>query len=125
MAGRFAGIPNIPTDGLADWQAQIFSAIKENVELLIGIRGEADLASAAIIRGNITVSSLSTQDMRQNSSVGRTWSGISGLPAGESVADGEDFIALRADLQTLANDVAVTRETINVLLGQLKGQEII
>ena len=121
MAGRFAGIPNIPTDGLADWQAQIFSAIKVNVELLIGIRGEADLASAAIIRGNITVSSLSTQDMRQNSSVGRTWSGISGLPAGESVADGEDFIALRADLQTLANDVAVTRETINVLLGQLKG----
>jgi len=121
MAGRFTGIPAIPTDGLADWQAQIFSAIKENVELLIGVRGEAGLASAAIIKGNISVSSMSTQDMRQTKVVGKTWSGISGLPAGESVADGEDFITMRSDLQSLANDVAVTRETINVLLGQLKG----
>jgi len=121
MAGKFTGIPAIPTEGLADWQAQIFSAIKENVELLIGIRGEVDLASAAIIKGNIRVSSMETQDMRQVKVIGRTWSGISGLPSGESVADGGDFIVMRSDLQSLANDVAVTRETINVLLEQLKG----
>jgi len=118
---RFTGIPNIPTDGLADWQAQVFSAIKENVELLIGARGEADLASAAIIRGTIRVTSMSTQDMRATKTEGKTWSGISGLPAGETVADGADFTILRDELQVLANDVAVTRATLNELLGQLKG----
>lgn len=121
MAGRFTGIPNIPTDGLADWQAQIFSAIKEDVELLIGARGESDLASAAIIRGNIRVSSMETQTMRVVTATGKTWSSISGLPTGESLADGAEFIKLRDDVQNLANDLATTRATINVLLGQLKG----
>jgi hypothetical protein len=119
MAG-FTGIPNIPTEGLTDWQSQVFNAIKENVEILTGTRG-ADLTSKAIIKGSIRVSSVSNQDMQQVSAVGKTWSGISGLPAGESVADGTDFVSLAKDVQTLANDVAVNRLALNTLIGQLKG----
>ena len=118
---KFTGIPAIPTDGLADWQAQVFGAIKENVELLCGSRGEEDLASAAIIKGNIRVSSMSTQDMRATKTEGKTWSSISGLPAGETLADGADFRILLADVNVLANDMAVTRATLNELLEQLKG----
>ena len=121
MPRKFTGIPNIPTEGLTDWQSQVFNAIKENVELLCGNRGETDLYSAAIIKGDIRVSSVSNQDMQQVTAVGRTWTSISGLPAGESLADGPDFVNLAKDVQTLANDVAVNRLALNTLIGQLKG----
>ena len=117
---KFTGIPAIPTDGLADWQSQIFNAIKENVELLTGSRGEVGLGSAAVIREHISVSSMSSQEMRQTATSGKTWSGLTGLPAGESVADGPDYVKLRAEFQKLADDVANTRAVVNVLIKQLK-----
>ena len=65
MAGRFVATPEIPTavGALLDWQAVLFSAIKENIELLTGTRGEADLASRAIVRGDINVKQVGTQVM--------------------------------------------------------------
>jgi hypothetical protein len=117
----FAGIPSIPTSGLADWQSLVFSAIKENVELLTGTRGGAGGNHAAIIRGNITVLNLNTQNMRQVTAQGKGWTGLSGLPTGEGAADMVDFQKLVADVQSLANDLVETRDVLNVLLTQLKG----
>ena len=98
---RFVGIPSIPTDNMADWESQVFHAIKENVELLCGTRGEADEASKAVTKGNISVSSMEQQDMRV----------VSGIAA---LAD------LVEAVQTLANDLAEQRDTLNTLIEQLK-----
>ena len=98
---RFAGIPAIPTTDMADWESQVFHAIKENVELLCGTRGEADEASKAVTKGNISVSSMEQQDMRV----------VSGIAA---LAD------LVEAVQTLANDLAEQRDTLNTLIEQLK-----
>ena len=120
MAARFAGIPAIPTTDMADWEAQVFHTIKENVELLCGTRGEGDEASKAVLKGNISVSSMEQQDMRVVSAQAKTWSGLTGLPGGESVADGPQFTALLKNVQVLANDLAEQRNTLNTLIEQLK-----
>ena len=98
---RFAGIPAIPTTDMADWEAQVFHAIKENVELLCGTRGEGDEASKAVLKGSISVSSMEQQDMRV----------VSGIVA---LADLVDTV------QVLANDLAEQRNTLNTLIEQIK-----
>ena len=98
---RFVGIPAIPTTDMADWEAQVFHAIKENVELLCGSRGEGDEASKAVLKGNISVSSMEDQDMRV----------VSGIVDLQDMAD---------TVQTLANDLAEQRNTLNTLIEQLK-----
>ena len=120
MAARFVGIPAIPLQDMADWEAQVFHGIKENVELLCGTRGEGDEASKAVTKGNISVSSMEDQNMRVVSAQAKTWSGLTGLPGGESVADGPEFTALIENVQTLANDLAEQRETLNIIIEQLK-----
>jgi len=101
MAARFVGIPAIPLQDMADWEAQVFHSIKENVELLCGTRGEADEASKAITKGNISVSSMEQQSMRV----------ISGIAALADLVDAT---------QVLANDLAEQRDTLNTLIEQLK-----
>ena len=120
MAARFTGIPAIPTTDMADWEAQVFHSIKENVELLCGSRGEGDEASKAVTKGNISVSSMEQQDMKVVSAQAKTWTGLTGLPGGESVADGPEFTELIENVQTLANDLAEQRITLNILIEQLK-----
>ena len=101
MAARFTGIPAIPTTDMADWEAQVFHSIKENVELLCGSRGEGDEASKAVTKGNISVSSMEQQDMRV----------VSGIV---------DLADLVDATQVLANDLAEQRDTLNTLIEQLK-----
>ena len=101
MAARFTGIPAIPTTDMADWESQVFHAIKENVELLCGSRGEGDGASKAVLKGNISVSSMGQQNMKV----------VSGI------VDLQDMVDT---VQTLANDLAEQRNTLNTLIEQLK-----
>jgi hypothetical protein len=98
---RFVGIPAIPLQDMADWEAQVFHGVKENVELLCGTRGESDEASKAVTKGNISVSSMEQQSMRV----------ISGI------ADLQDLVEAT---QVLANDLAEQRNTLNTLIEQLK-----
>ena len=101
MAARFTGIPAIPTTDMVDWESQVFHAIKENVELLCGSRGEGDEASKAVLKGNISVSSMGQQNMKV----------VSGI------VDLQDMVDT---VQTLANDLAEQRNTLNTLIEQLK-----
>ena len=63
MANRFTGIPAVPLDGLTDWQSVLIGSMKENVELLTGLRGEADVISKAVTQGQITLAQLGEQNM--------------------------------------------------------------
>ena len=116
LQSRYTAIPAVPVVGIEEWQSQILSALKENVELLTGTRGEADLASAAFNRSRITVAAPAAQQMTQVRAQGSgvTLSGVN-LPVLE------DYNQLRADVQQLANDVARLRATVELLIRQLRG----
>lgn len=111
---RYAAIPAIPLSGLTNWQGYVLSALKENVEVLTGVRG-TDSSSRAIVKGQITVGAAPTQNMVRISAQGSGYN-VSGV----NVPSSEDYAKLLSDVQTLATDVANLRTTLNTLIAQLK-----
>jgi hypothetical protein len=114
---RFTAIPAVPQGGITDWQSILISSVKENVELLTGLRGESDLQSKAITRGQITIKEMSEQDMKQVSAKGAGFT-----VSGQELAGLDDYGKLVTDVQTLANDLALTRAVLNALIRQIKGE---
>ena len=62
---RFVAVPGLPEEGLSDAQSILITAIKQNVELLAGLRDEADLQSKAVTKGDITVNLQPLQNLHQ------------------------------------------------------------
>lgn len=116
LQSRYTAIPAVPIVGIEEWQSRLLNALKENVELLTGTRGESDLASLAINRARLSVSVPPTQEMVQVSAQG---SGVT--ISGTNVPVLEDYNQLIVDVQRLANDVANLRATVEVLITQLRG----
>lgn len=113
---RFSAIPNPPQSEMSGWQFYMLNALKENVELLTGSRGEKDGASRAITKAAVTVTQVPAQSMRQI-----TAQGAAVNLEGAVVPAMEDYVELLKNVQALANDVAALRETLNTLIGQLRG----
>jgi len=113
---RYTAIPAVPLVGVDEWQSQLLNALKENVELLTGTRGEPDLASAAINVARLSVAVPPVQAMQR---VTATGSGVT--ISGANVPVFEDYTKLIVDVQQLANDVANLRATVEVLITQLRG----
>ena len=116
MVRRHVATPEIPST-LLDWQGVLFSAIKENVELLTGTRGEGDLASMAIVRGDITTAQLGQQGLTNVTPTGVDGYTVSGNDLTALAA----FRNLRTDVQQLAYDVRDTRQTLNLLIRNMTG----
>jgi hypothetical protein len=116
MVRRHVATPEVPNT-LLDWQAVLFSAIKENVELLTGTRGESDLASMAIVRGDITVQQVGNQVMGAVTTSGDDGYTISS----QDVAALSALRNLRNDVQRLANDLATTRQALDLLIRNTTG----
>ena len=115
MTRRHVAIPEVPSN-IVDWQSIILSALKEDVELLTGTRGEADLASMAIVRGDVTVQQVGRQDMLAINTSANT------APGSLSVAASADMLnSLRNDVQLLANDLYYTRQALDLLIRNLTG----
>jgi len=114
---RFTGIPEIPQKNIPAWEANILGAIKEDVELLIGQRGEGDNNSKAVTQGAVTLPGLNIQNMQQVSAKGNGFT-----ISGEKVASLDDYAKLIIDVQTLASDLKSTRDTLNALIQQVKGK---
>jgi hypothetical protein len=113
---RFSAIPNPPQTEMSSWQYQMLGAIKENVELLTGSHGEKDGASRAVTKASITVVQAPVQTMRQITAQGAAIN-----LDGAVVPAMDDYVELLKNVQTLANDVALIRETLNALITQLRG----
>lgn len=113
---RFTAIPSIPSGTVTDWQSQLLNALKEDVELLCNLRGEADSQSVAVTKGNIGVKSAPTPTFNRVSATGNGYT-----ISGQRVPDLDDYGKLLNDVQLLANDVANLRATVNTLISQLKG----
>lgn len=112
---RFTGIPSLPQSNIDAWQMSLLGALKENVELLTGSRGEADAASRALLRGQFTVSQPPAPQFIALSArgAGLTVSGV-------QVPSLTDYVALLRDVQLLANDVSRLRATVDTLIQQLR-----
>lgn len=113
---RFSAIPNPPQSEMTGWQYYMLNAIKENVDLLTGARGEKDGASRAITKASVTIASVPAQSMRQVTAQG---AGVN--IEGAVVPALQDYVELLKNVQSLANDVASLRDTLNTLIGQLRG----
>lgn len=112
---RFTGIPSLPQVGVEEWQYRFLSAMKQNVELLIGTRGEQDLSSRAVLSSSVKLPAAPEPSIRAVSAVG------SGFTiGGAQVPSLADYQALVKDVQTLVNDVAQLRGALNTLLSQLR-----
>ena len=114
---RFTGIPAIPQTGVDYAMGQILDALKQNVELLTGSRGEADLASRAVTRGALSVSSSLNPTFRSLTATGAGF-----VVGGVSVPPATDHLALIRDVERLAADVAVLGTVLTTLIRQLRGQ---
>jgi hypothetical protein len=86
------------------------------VELLAGIRGEADGASKAVTKSQVRVNQASSPTFSRVSATGKGYT-----ISGQNVPDLDDYGKLINDVQLLANDVATLRNTVNALIAQLKG----
>ncbi len=113
---RFTAVPSVPTGNVTEWHGQILRSLKENVELLAGIRGEVDLQSKAITRGQLRVNSAPNPTFSRVTATGKGYT-----ISGQNVPDLDDYGKLINDVQLLANDVAALRNTVNSLIAQLKG----
>lgn len=139
---RFSGIPSLPQSGVEEWNLRTLGALKQNVELLTGSRGETDLASKALIRSQFTVTPPPSPSLTSVSSISTspinptTYSSVMAVASGTPgsvvvpVADAgwTTFLgslsssgsASAQDVQRLASDVAQLRNTLNILIAQLK-----
>ena len=121
IANRFTSVPAVPQGGFTDYQTVLIGAVKENVELLTGLRGEVDTVSKAVTQGQITVNEMGQQRMQQVSAIG-AGSTITISGTSYDLANLDDVSKLIIDVQTLAGDVAEMRATLNFLIRQLKGR---
>lgn len=131
---RFSGIPSLPQSGVEEWNLRTLNALKQNVELLTGSRGENDLASKALIRSQFTVGTPPLPSIQTPASFPPVTFGVHTVKdiAGNNqfvvaydsnIGSLQNFItaaALQADIQRLINDVAQLRATVNTLIAQIK-----
>jgi len=113
---RFTAIPSLPQANISDWQYSALSALKENVELLVGTRGEKDGGSAAVVKSAVTVPIPPTQKMQRVTAEGAGFTISKGVVAPSL----DDYIKLIGNVQTLASDVAALRSTVQSLIQQLR-----
>lgn len=112
---RFTGIPTLPQVGVEEWQYRFLNAMKQNVELLTGTRGEQDLSSRALLKSSVSITGAAEPSIRAVSAVGSGFT-ISGA----QVPSLADYQLLVRDVQALTNDVAQLRATVNTLISQLR-----
>lgn len=104
---QYQGIPNIPNEKIPQWQYDVLAAMKENLEILMGARGDTPAVTTDFIR----VVPQNWQLMTQVSARGEfTTSAASGVP---TIGD---YILLLNDVQQLAADVARIQDALNTLI---------
>lgn len=113
---QFPAIPALPQVGLQPWQFFFYNAVKENLEMLNGSRNGVDSSNQSITKGQITVAAPPTQNMTKVTAEGAAVQIDKAV-----VPSAEDYAKLLSNVQTLANDVANLRSTVDALITQLKG----
>jgi len=115
---QFAVVPPLPQVGLQPWQYGFYMAIKQNIEMLTGTADSKVTTNRSITHDKITVTAPPEQKMKQLTAKG---AGVGLIQEEVNVPTAEDYGKLLSDVQTLANDLTNLRNTVDVLIKQLKG----
>lgn len=110
----FSAMPPVPMVGLDSFIAAFMLSTKQNVELITGQYG--DTRFRAVLKGQVTVLPASST-LTQLTAKG---SGLDIAGAVGTVPTLADYHELLKNVQLLANDVEVLRQTVNALIMQLK-----
>lgn len=97
----FVALPPVPTSGLSEAEFQLLAAITQNISVLTG---QVSSSSRAIITGQLTLGFASDGSATPVS--------VSGSP--------NDIVSLASELQILISDVQALRDTLNILIAQLR-----
>jgi outer membrane murein-binding lipoprotein Lpp len=93
----FAALPPVPTSGLTDAEFQLLAAIHQNIGLLTG---QNIAAYKAVVAGQLT---------------------LADAPDGQATGvTSTDVVALATTVQYLISDVQSLRDTVNILIAQLR-----
>lgn len=101
-------IPDVPATGLPQWQYQLLNSMKENIEILMGVRQ----AARAVTSDTIQVAPGSFQTQTRLSA--------QGVQGTVTYADYADYVKLCQDVQTVLNDLGRIQSALNDLLNQLR-----
>jgi hypothetical protein len=118
---QFQGIPAIPPQQIQQWQYDILSAMKENLEILMGVRGVNGTQGTgrAITNDTVGVESADRQVMKQLSARGDFYT-LTTTGGDIEFPQLQDYVKLLNDVQQLAIDVANIQNALNALLKNLK-----
>tara|TARA_B110000977_G_scaffold35702_1_gene47728 strand:+ start:4193 stop:4528 length:336 start_codon:yes stop_codon:yes gene_type:complete len=108
---KFQGIPSIPPEKVEQWQYDVMSALKENVEIMLGQRGPGRV----ITNDTLGVEPADRQTMKQLSARGNYY-----IISGVQVPAIADYINLLNDVQQLAIDVNNIQSALNALLVNMR-----
>lgn len=100
---------------MGGWQYSMLQAMKENVDLLTGARGESDAASQAILKSSVTVQPVNVATLSISAQGFSVPTGT-----GASVPTIDDYNQLLTDARRLADAVSSLQETLNLLITQLR-----
>jgi hypothetical protein len=108
---QFQSIRDVPQSGIQQWQMDMLNQVKENLEVLMGVR-QAGVRS--ITTDLVTVVQAENITMKR-SSAQPTGYNISG----NLVADFNQFVQLIKDVNELANNVLTLQLQVNTLVRDL------
>jgi hypothetical protein len=112
---KFQGIPAIPSEQIPQWQYDVLSAMKENIEIMLGQRGPGRV----VTNDSVVVEPADRQVMKQLSARGDYYTiTTSGGPI--DVPARSDYVKLLNDMQQLAVDVANIQNALNALLQNVR-----
>jgi hypothetical protein len=113
MPRRFVGIPTLPTENVPPGQVVMLNAIKQNLEMLVGVRGNG--GDAAVVRSDITI--------RMPAKTLNTTTALGGALdiGGVQVAAAQDYAKLISDVRGVIAVVNQHHDIIEALIRQLKG----
>lgn len=124
---RFTAIPAPPVFGSQEWEVRTLNAMKQNVDLLTGLRNEEDLASKALLTSTYDLPFTGDRRLDSVQSINYDLSSASGFVtdlSGGGVSQGMvnsiNNGVLASDLDILRQDIAALRNTVNTLLAVLR-----
>lgn len=110
---KFTPVPGLPTSNIDSYQLALLTALKDNVEAMIGVSsGNPD--ARAVFKGSITNNQLTSPNFD-----GVTATGSGYVVSGVKVPSSDDYQKLIRDVAKLAADVKNLTSVVNILIKQL------
>lgn len=124
---RFVAIPSFETGDIPPGQALALNAMKENVELLAGIRNAGSIGARAIRKEEIKVSSLSSELKTPIGAKRMTVKGESFEIRNSQIPTMSDFVRLindvvecKNDINNISQELTEIKQSLSTLIEQLR-----